>query len=140
MCNNKNNLSVCVCVCVLEVSTTYPTPNSKRNLRMDLKELLSYKPSKRSLERRGDVTEPGVPSKAPRTKLGSEALSKSSSAASVSLPNPLAMVASSGGPAPQGASLDLNGISDEEKLRLLQSMEDEEENAGVCRPFTQTMF
>ncbi len=97
---------------------------------MDLNELLSYKPNKRSIERREDRGEAGPPSKVPRTKLGTESLSKSSSVGVDvrGIPTPLSSSASD----PQGGAtaLDINGISDEEKLRLLQSMDDKEEDTG----------
>lgn len=81
---------------------------------MDLNELLSYKPSKRAGEKRPlDHGEQAPDSKAPRTKLGgAENISGSSIKAT--------------------SSLDISGndISYEEKLRLLQSLDDDEEDVG----------
>ena len=88
---------------------------------MDLNELLSYKPSKkvgekRPLEEGQDEHAPS--SKAPRQKLSGDKLSRRQE---MSLPNPLAA------PVPQDSE---NGISDEEKLKLLLSMGDEEDDTG----------
>ena len=83
---------------------------------MDLNELLSYKPSKRAGEKRAlEHGEQAPASKGPRTKLeGAENLSSSSN------------------PPLTTSSLDIsaNGISHEEKLRLLQSLDDDEEDVG----------
>ena len=95
---------------------------------MDLNDLLAYKPNKRNLESRGDKEQTGPPSKAPRTKLSGESITKSFSSGERSIPNPLSAI--SVGPEASSSALDLNGISDEEKLRLLQSMDDEDEDAG----------
>lgn len=81
---------------------------------MDLNELLSYKPSKRAGEKRPlEHGEKAPASKAPRTKLGG--------AENLSVNPPLAT-----------GSLDIsgNGISHEEKLRLLQSVDDDDEDVG----------
>lgn len=93
---------------------------------MDLDELLSYKPHKKGGEKRPleeGQGERAPPSKAPKQKLSSERISR---APDRGLPNPLAAPPL----AQDSAELDMNGISDEEKLKLLLSMEDEEEDMG----------
>ena len=90
---------------------------------MDLNELLSYKPQRKGGEKRSleeGYSDVAPPPKAPKQKLSSEKLSRT-------MPNPLAP------PPVRGSSAteeDVNGISDEEKLKLLLSMEDEEEDVG----------
>lgn len=85
---------------------------------MDLNELLSYKPTKRAGEKRPLEGKGGLapPSKSSRTTGGS---SRTPAAASDGM-YPLATSS-------QDSASDLNGISDEEKLRLLQSIDEEEE-------------
>lgn len=91
---------------------------------MDLNELLSYKPHRKGGEKRpleegqGDRA---PPSKAPRQKLTSEKLSRPPDRVLPNLAAPLAQ---------DSAELDMNGISDEEKLKLLLSMEDKDEDQG----------
>ena len=91
---------------------------------MDLNEILSYKPYKKAGSKRplGEDREEKTSSvKAPRLKLGAT-VSKPSGG---EIPNPLAPVSR------DGVGVDLNGISDEEKLRLLQSIGDEEDDQGI---------
>lgn len=96
---------------------------------MDLNELLSYKPDKRAGGKRPleEGQGEGAPaSKAPRPKLGSERINR---AAARPLPNPLTAAL------PQDTTeKDLNGITDEEKLKLLLSMDDEDDNIGKESP------
>ena len=85
---------------------------------MDLNELLSYKPTNRAGEKRPlEAGERAPPPKASRfggndgpDGLGQRAFPSTSQASA--------------------AALDLNGISHEEKLRLLQSVDDEDEELG----------
>lgn len=94
---------------------------------MDLNELLAYKPQRKGGEKRAleeGHSDLAPPPKAPKQKLSSEKLSRSLDR---SIPNPLAP------PPIRGSSAneeDVNGISDEEKLKLLLSMEDDEEDVG----------
>lgn len=85
--------------------------------------MLSYKPTKRAGEKRPHEEGREFPSKTPRHKLEGDRISR----VDKTLPNPLLPLI------PQdttGKAVDLNGISDEEKLRLLQSMDDEEDEMG----------
>ena len=96
---------------------------------MDLDELLSYKPTKRSGEKRqreggGENVPP--PAKAARS-VGSRGVGAPAvlpAVAEVVQPS-VAQDSSS-----SVAALDLNGISYEEKLRILQTVDEEEEDAG----------
>lgn len=96
---------------------------------MDLNELLSYKPNKRTGEKRPleEGNEEHAPSKRPRPKLGGDRIISKAPPVSgeKALPNLLLPTL------PQvGTGGNLNGISDEEKLKLLQSMDDDEDESG----------
>ena len=94
---------------------------------MDLDELLSYKPHKKGVEKRildEDREDSSPLAKTPKHKLV-DGISKAS-LRERPLPNPFDTTSQ------HSAALDLNGTSDEEKLRLLQSIEDSEEDQGKC--------
>lgn len=94
---------------------------------MDLNELLSYKPAKRAGEKR--------PREGSRENVGPPSKTSRSQGSGLTRPPPATAEAP---PAAQdnnpAAVLDLNGISYEEKLRLLQTVDVDEEDLGkwVC--------
>lgn len=93
---------------------------------MDVNELLSYKPSRSAGEKRPleSIREDlAPPCKTARVQVSNETKVQPAAAAVDGQYHPPA--------ATHESSLDLNGVEYEEKLRLLQSLEDEEEDAGV---------
>ena len=102
---------------------------------MNLDELLSFKPQKKRSLAEDDVRED---EKAPSSKrrgilAGNGSVSRSSSGMSRGAADhdgPLPLVGLGGG-ASGGAGIgELNGVSEEEKLRILQSLEDDEDDTG----------
>lgn len=97
---------------------------------MNLDELLSYNPHKKTGTKRGREEEKGVnnlPSKAPRPRLKGGAVGSVGHQQQVVPPSVQQTSELQPGVA---AGTGLNGVSDEEKLRLLQSMEDEDDSTG----------
>lgn len=100
---------------------------------MDLNELLSYKPTKKAGEKRpreGGRENVAPPSKASRSGKTPAAANVTSGAGAGDLMQAQAPSAQDNSSV---AVLDLNGISYEEKLRLLQTMDVEEEDLGEGR-------
>ncbi len=98
---------------------------------MDLDELLSYKPNKKTGDKRPleEDKESKLPlSKAARLKLG-DGIMKGSKYGD-GRHTPLASLAQ--GPGNVNRQ-DLNGISDEEKLRLLNSLDDKDDDPGMYK-------
>lgn len=92
---------------------------------MNLDELLAYNPQKRAGNKRAreEDLQPSVKSRRQRLKEGAVGPSQRPAAA---IPSPLQPTETS---MPQAESASgLNGVSDEEKLRLLQEMGDEEDS------------
>ena len=105
---------------------------------MNLDELLAFKPQKKRSLAEDDVRED---EKAPSSKrrgilAGNGSVSRNSSAMSRGAdhdgPLPLVgLVGGGGGGASGGTGIgELNGVSEEEKLRILQSLEDDEDDTG----------
>ena len=114
--------------CVKENMMTYDPSRARCSLigflgLMDLNELLSYKPAKRAGEKRpreGSRENAGPPSKTSRSQ--GSGLSRPPADTP-----PVATTVQDSSPA---VVLDLNGISYEEKLRLLQTVDVDEEDLG----------
>ena len=102
---------------------------------MNLDELLAFKPQKKRSLAEDDVRED---EKAPSSKrrgilAGNGSVSRNSSAMNRGADHdgPLPLVGLGGGGASGGTGIgELNGVSEEEKLRILQSLEDDEDDTG----------
>ena len=100
---------------------------------MNLDELLSYNPHKKAGTKRHREEEKGEqnPPKAPRSRLKDGIIGAASvaqqqhDALSVAQLIPEQQISGVGG------AVGMNGVSDEEKLRLLQSMDDEDDSTGT---------
>lgn len=96
---------------------------------MNLDELLAYNPQKRAGTKRtrGDQNREQPPAvKAPRQRLKDGAVGPSQQQQSA-IPSPLQLTAEAPAPPPESTG-GINGVSDEEKLRLLQEMDDEDDS------------
>jgi hypothetical protein len=105
---------------------------------MDLNELLSYKPTKRAGEKRpreGGGNNAPPPTKAARGHSRSAVANVPPvpAVAEVAQPPAIPSTQDSGNSV---AVLDLNGISHEEKLRILQTVDVDEEDIGKCTGHT----
>lgn len=105
---------------------------------MNLDELLSYNPQKTTGTKRERGEERGEqrpPTKAPRPRLKDGAVGAASVAQQQQQQQQVAPTLTQLLPEQQGpgvaVAVGMNGVSDEEKLRLLQSMDDEDDSAGM---------
>ena len=101
---------------------------------MNLDELLTFKPQKKRSLAEDDVRED---EKAPSSKrrgilAGNGSVSRNSGGVNRSADRdaPLLPLAGLGGGGGGGTGGELNGVSEEEKLRILQSLEDDEDDTG----------
>ena len=102
---------------------------------MNLDELLAFKPQKKRSLAEDDVREDEKPPSSKRRGIlaGNGTVSHSSSGMNrgADRDGPIPLVGLSGGASGGGMGMEeLNGVSEEEKLRILQSLEDDEDDTG----------